>query len=331
MDSPELALRVQRLQRMLRLALFLAIVPWFALGAAAWMLTRGRIELPGVLRARAFEARSESGQALASLCADHGIGRVQVKSEDGRELVYLGGEPTGGGNLSLKTKEGKILAVARDNGDAHGVFTAFGPGEKPVAFLGCGARGDGVLQTWNGSGAPLAQLCTNQFGQPFFELTTREGHPACQLGTRERGEIDFTLFGPNAKTGTRLAAEAIGGSCGLFDADGRERVRSGLCEEHGKATLRIFNAAGDTMTALGEHDDYAGGFFRAYNPGEQAAFYAGVDDRTSSGRISLYHPNGARIFGVGLALDELGGSLYTSDIDGNATFILPDLEALGAK
>jgi len=325
MDSPDLALRVRHLQRLLWLALVLALLPWCAIGAGAWYLTRGRIELPGTLSARAFEVRSETGALQAELaCAPQFGGSLRMRNTNAREVVYLGGEAAGGGNLTLHAKDGKILVVARDNADHRGAVTAYGQDQKPLAFMGGGVRGDGVLQTWNASGTPIGQLCTNQYGEPLLQLTAKDGHSAFEAGTREDGVTDIVLYGANAKAGALFAAGEQGGRFGLFDTNGVERVQACCCAESDTPRFEIRNASGETMARVGQQYDPPGGYFRAYSAGEHVAFYGGIDDQDGSGRISLYHPSGLRIFAACMAEDKLGCVLNTFASDGALTFIAPE-------
>ncbi len=331
MDAPELELRVKSLQRLLYLTLLLALVPWCVIAGAAYYLTQARIELPGTLSARSIELRAESGETLAEIGAFPKLGgALRLRNAEGREVVYLGGEPAGGGNLSLHAKDGKILVVARDNELHHGSVTTFGADEKVLAFLGVGVRGDGVLQTWNASGATIGVLGTNQVGEPLLQLLAKDGHTAFEVGTRAEGQTDIVLYGPDAKAGATLAAEAQGGRLGLFDVRGGERVRAGCCKEHDNASLDVTDASGGKVLTLGENHDNPGGFIRAYSPGEHPAFYGGVDDQDGSGRISLYHPSGTRLFAACEAEDKLGCIVYTSAIDGTLTFIAPE-QPLGGK
>jgi hypothetical protein len=346
MSASELHFRVRRLQILFWITLGLAIVPWVALGAAAWYWTQGRIDFPGVVTARSFEVLSEVGTPLARLTSErgsgvvavhskagrelaqlgispHGGGALQVRNGDAREVVWLGSEPIGSGNLSLRTKEGEILVVARDNDGHGGGIAAYGAGEKLLAFLGAGLRGDGALQTCTAGGATVAELCTNQYGEPLLQLHAKAGHVAFTTGVGENGEADVTLFGPGSKAGATLVADPQGGRLGLFDAKGQQRLRAGYMT-NGNTSLKIIDAEGSVAAVIGQANNGLGGFVKALSRGEHEAFYAGVNDREGCGLVTIFHPSGQQVFAAGMSGDGKGGIINVHDLDGKMILRTPE-------
>lgn len=340
-DVVTLHTRVRRLEFLLGGAILLALAPWVAIGLVAWKFSDKGLELPKTLSVRALEIRSSDGQVAARL----GSSGLDVLTAGGQKLIalgrgagaggalriwggereigYLGVEPQGGGNLTLRDRAGEMVVVASDN-ESHGGGVALYRGEKTlIGFIGGGVRDAGVVELYNETGRAYGRLCTNESGQAELQLLERQGAISIDLGIDEHREPTVSLFGPESKGGASIQARAEGGSVSLFDPDSRLRAYLGWLSDGGE-TFKLFGADEELRFLAGEATNELGGLFKVFARGGREILCGGVDDREGSGVLMLHHLEGQRIFAAGMSSDGRGGIINVHDLDGSMILRTPE-------
>lgn len=345
MDQHSDLVRITRLERLLALALFLAIVPWFALGAIVWKFSGPRIEFSKVLVAPGIEVVKADGTTAASLTVERDAGHLALHSVEGPEFATLGQQPgqggalallsptqtnpvwlgcdkEGGGNLTLRNKANETVVVVSDNEGYGGGFCARRGDDRLIAFFGAGNANGGALQLNDKDGQQNAYLGRNQHGHGALTLTTRSGANFAELGAGEAAAPFLVLRGADGKSRAEIQVEGLGGKLRFYDEGDTLRTLLGRGDD-GTHALELFSRAGEHMCLLGESETLHGGVIQAYGPGDRIAFCAGVDRHEGAGIISLHHPSGQQIFAAGMSGDDRGGIINVHDLDGRMILRTP--------